>query len=124
MSSMGLGSARHLTAYPRTVTTNFGSPFDRPKLTWRGAALRALAVEVILFGLLLPGFFHSGGADNPSWFFLALILQFPFSLVFLSPAAWDHLAVCVVLVALSELCLLIVLFRRPWGPLSFTVRRP
>jgi hypothetical protein len=99
-----------------TSTVDVSSPFERPRRTWPRALRRALVVELILLGLLIPGFLHSGGADNPIWFFLALILQFPSSLVFISPAAWDHFARLIALVALLEFCLFALLFRRPWAP--------
>ena len=98
---------------PGKIST--ANPFERPRRAWRGAVLRALAVELILFGFLLPGFIHSGGADNSSWFFLALILQFPSSLLLVSHVGWDHLVFCLVLVALAQACLLAVLFRQPWA---------
>jgi hypothetical protein len=54
--------------------------------TWRSALFKALAIQAGLveflslawFGLT-PGF---GGADNPLWFYMAAVLQFPASLLF------------------------------------------
>ena len=99
-----------------TGPADIGKPFERRRRTWRSALLRALAVELILIGLLLPGFLHPGGADNPLPLLLGFALQFPLSLLFISPFAWDHFELFIVLVALLELCLFAVLFRRPWAP--------
>ena len=54
--------------------------------TWRDALLKALVVQICIVGLLSLGWFGFvggfGGADNPLWFYVAAVLQFPASLLF------------------------------------------
>jgi hypothetical protein len=54
--------------------------------TWRSALLKALVIQVVLVGFLALGWFGLvpgfGGADNPLWFYVAAVLQFPTSLLF------------------------------------------
>jgi hypothetical protein len=54
--------------------------------TWQGAIWKALMVQVGLVGFLSLGWFGLlpglQGADNPLWFYLAAVLQFPASLLF------------------------------------------
>jgi hypothetical protein len=54
--------------------------------SWRSALLKALIVQVVVVGFLSLGWFGLlggfGGADNPLWFYLAGVLQFPASLLF------------------------------------------
>jgi hypothetical protein len=55
-------------------------------ITWRSAILRALVIQVIVVGSLSLGWFGLlggfGGGDNPLWFYVAALLQFPASLLF------------------------------------------
>lgn len=54
--------------------------------TWRSAFLKALVMQICTVGLLSLGWFGFvggfGGADNPLWFYVAAVLQFPASLLF------------------------------------------
>jgi hypothetical protein len=54
--------------------------------TWKGAFLKAFVVQLGLVGFLSLGWFGFvggfGGADNPLWFYVAAVLQFPASLLF------------------------------------------
>lgn len=54
--------------------------------SWRAALLKALVVQVVVVGFLSLGWFGLaggfGGADNPLWFYVAAVLQFPASLLF------------------------------------------
>jgi len=54
--------------------------------SWRGALLKALAFQVVVVGFLSLGWFGLlagfGGADNPLWFYVGAVLQFPASLLF------------------------------------------
>src|SRR5579872_553072 len=63
------------------VSTLTDNPFGRPRPSWRSSIIRALVIEVVLFAFLLLAFL-SPGSHNPVPFFLALILQFPSSLLF------------------------------------------
>jgi hypothetical protein len=50
---------------------------------WRSAALKALLIQISIVGFLsLVWFGFAGGADNPLWFYLAVVLEFPTSLFF------------------------------------------
>jgi hypothetical protein len=54
--------------------------------SWQGAFLKAFDVQLGLVGVLSLGWFGFvggfGGADNPLWFYLGSVLQFPASLLF------------------------------------------
>ena len=54
--------------------------------SWRSAFLKALVVQICIVGLMSLGWFGFvggfGGADNPLWFYLGAVLQFPASLLF------------------------------------------
>jgi hypothetical protein len=98
------------------------NPFDRAASpSWIAASLWALLVEAALMGWLVLDWFGGfrAGADNPLWFYFALILQFPASLLFvLFPRLFEtggaSLVFVAVLVALLQILLITVLIRRPW----------
>jgi hypothetical protein len=53
---------------------------------WRSALMKALVFQVVAVGFLSLGWFGLvggfGGSDNPLWFYVAAVLQFPASLLF------------------------------------------
>jgi hypothetical protein len=51
--------------------------------SWRSAIFKALLIQIAIVGILsLVWLGYAGGADNPLWFYLATVLQFPASLLF------------------------------------------
>jgi len=54
--------------------------------SWRSAFSKALVFQGVVVGFLSLGWFGMlggfGGADNPLWFYLGAVLQFPASLLF------------------------------------------
>jgi hypothetical protein len=91
--------------------------------SWRRALLKALVVQVVLVGLLsLEWFgFPAGGADNPLWFYVAAVLQFPASLLFATvlgliskvfPDDVQSIEIAGAVVAVLELVLLAVAIKK------------
>src|SRR5579872_5593892 len=101
------------------VSTLTDNPFGRPRPSWRSSIIRALVIEVVLFAFLLLAFL-SPGSHNPVPFFLALILQFPSSLLFVpllrADLAFDGpiAAATTAVVVLAQVAFLSVMIRRPW----------
>lgn len=96
---------------------NLASPFgSRP--SWLQSALRAFLIEAALVGCLVASFFTVSGADNPLWFYLVMIFQFPSSLLWTIPA-WRsasfflHIWIAALVVSL-QFILLLLWIRRPW----------
>lgn len=75
------------------------NPYAAPRRSWAGSVSRAILIEAALLGLLLVCLHSSTGADNPVWFYLALILHFPASLLFvpLSTRVWTRFALPLLL---------------------------
>src|SRR5690349_15315921 len=73
------------------------TPFARKTISWHRAVLQAIAVNARIVAALLAVYTTSTGAENSLAFYVALILQFPASLL------------------LSPMIVLTVLFKRPWA---------
>jgi hypothetical protein len=75
-------------------------------------------IEAVLLGFPVVGFLTIGGADNPVWFYLAMLLQFPASLLWLVPS-WHilpfvpHVLIAAAIV-IVQFMLIFVLLHRPW----------
>jgi hypothetical protein len=93
--------------------------------TWRNAFLKALVVQICIVGSLSLGWFGFlggfGGADNPLWFYVAAVLQFPASLLFTtalgliakaSPGETQAFEVAGALVAVLEFVFLAVAIKK------------
>ena len=89
-------------------------------MSWAAAWLRAALIQGVIVVFLLLGYFNLfpmfRGADNPLWFYVAGLLQFPASLLFiLAPRlivnGFEFFALVVVLL---QFLLVAVLIRKPW----------
>jgi hypothetical protein len=108
------------------VTDVYAKFLPKPPPPWGKAILKAALVEAVLAAILFgcaywPGF---TGADNPLWFWLALLLQFPASLLFLTiegsttqimpGVIVDSMFFVGTLVILLQFLLIAFLLRKPW----------
>jgi hypothetical protein len=93
--------------------------------TWRSALFKALVIQAVVFGFLSLGWFGLvggfGGADNPLWFYVAAVLQFPASLLFstvlgavtkVTPDGVRNIEVAGVIVAVMQYVLLSVAIKK------------
>jgi hypothetical protein len=113
------------------MLTRRGGEGDKERLvlsranTWRNAFLKALVVQICTVGLLSLGWFGFaggfGGADNPLWFYVAAVLQFPASLLFTTvlgpiarvfPGDVHSIEITGAVVALVQLLLLAVAIKK------------
>ena len=99
---------------------NVFGPLTTP---WRRARMRALCINAVLVALVLLVFATSMGADNPLGVYVAFVLQFPASLLFIPISralnailSSDVIAMTAsaAIVTLLQFIALTLFFKRSW----------
>jgi len=104
------------------------SPFQLQAISWRRALIQAVCLDAVLLGAALWVFSSSTGADSPLGFYIALVVQFPASLLFqpmltavtrLGASDSTAMTTAAAGVALLEFVILALVLKRPWRSRAF-----
>src|SRR5262245_12852288 len=93
------------------------NPFARPKTSWPRALAWSAAINAVLAAAVRSTSASAPRADNPLAFYIAAIVQFPSSLLFINLPGSSSTATIVaaeVAVILVQVSLMALLIRKPW----------